>query len=72
MIRFYIKKHQLHNFFDLKEPIVFEPLDNMQTDVVELNISHKKLMFTEYKTYITVELKTFRKSFLGGVLWKRN
>lgn len=71
MIKFYIKTHQLHNFFDLKEPVVFEPQDNMQTDVTEVYILSKRLLFTEYKTYITVELKTWKKT-LGGLLWKKN
>lgn len=61
MIRFFIKQSQLHNFFHLKEPIVFLAQDNMMNDVVEVYVKAKRLKFTEYKTYISVELDTFGK-----------
>lgn len=68
MIKFYVNKNQLYNFIILKEPIQLLP-SVMDQDYFEVYYDHKDLIFTTYRTYTTVELKTFRKRLKR--LWKK-
>ena len=68
MIKFYVHKNQLYNFIVLKEPVVLinEVLDS---DHFALYMDVNKLILTQYRTYTTVELNTFRKRLKK--LWKK-
>lgn len=68
MIRFYVDKNQLYNFIILKEPIQLIP-EVMDANHFAVYYNTKDLIFTTYKTYTTVELKTFRKRLKR--LWKK-
>lgn len=68
MIRFYVNKNQLYNFIILKEPIQLIP-EVIDSDHFEVYYDPKDLIFTTYRTYTTVELKTFRKRLKR--LWKK-
>lgn len=68
MIKFYVHKNQLYHFLTLKEPITL--ISNIIDDsYFEVMYRPKDLIFTEYRTYTTVELKTFRKKVRN--IWKR-
>lgn len=62
MIRFFVDKNQVYNFFKLKEPIVLENevLDNNHFEVY---YPANKLIINTFRTYSTVEIKTKRKVF---------
>lgn len=60
MIKFYVHVNQLHNFLIYKEPVELNT-SGVSDKYVELIMNNNKLIFTEYTTYITVELKTFKK-----------
>lgn len=68
MIKFYIHKNQLYNFIVLKEPIQLIP-EVMDSDHFAVYYDADDLIFTTYRSYTTVELKTFRKRFVN--LWKK-
>lgn len=69
MIRFYIHTNQLYNFLILKEPV--QLYNNViDENYFEVYYNPDDLIITTYRTYSTVELKTFRKRLKN--LWKRN
>lgn len=68
MINFYVHKNQLYNFIILKEPVVLLN-DVLDSDHFLLCMDINKLILKQYRTYTTVELKTFRKRLES--LWKK-
>ena len=68
MIKCFVNINQLHNFLDLKEPVLF--INNIIGDnFVELNFNLKEVIITEYASCYTIELVTFRKRVKR--LWKK-
>ena len=68
MIQVYIHINQLNNFLINKEPVelnILPPNENF----VSLLLPTKDLIFTEYHSYISIELKTFKKLLKRG--WKK-
>lgn len=73
MLRIYIHINQLKNFLIYKEPIELIISDPIDSNYMELFIDIDKLIFVEYRNYITVELKSRKKSRkeLMNKLWKK-
>lgn len=72
MITVYIQVNQLRNFLINKEPI--QLFNNpVNENYFQLQLNTKDLVFTEYPTYITIELKSRRIKIirLWRKLWKR-
>ena len=68
MIKFYIHKNQLYNFFDLKEPV--ELLNTtFDSDYFEVYFNVKDVIIKTYRTHSTVELNTRKKR--RKALWQR-
>lgn len=68
MVKAYIHINQLNNFLINKEPVdlvIVPPNENY----IECLLNTDKLIFTEYNTHITIELKTFRKVWKS--IWKK-
>lgn len=60
MLKFYVNSNQLYNFLILKEPVQLIA-HSIKEDDFELQFEDKDLIITTYRTYSTVELKTFKK-----------
>lgn len=72
MIKVFIPVNQLSNFLINKEPVQFFN-NSVDFTHVELILDTNKLIFNEYNTYITIELKTKKKTLISvwRKLWKK-
>lgn len=73
MVTVYIHINQLNNFLINKEPITLISMPTNE-NFIECMFNSKDLIFTEYNTYVTVELKTIKKilKLKWRNLWEKN